>query len=114
LVPGTDFDYSFTFYQGSQPIDLTGASAAITIDDGQGDVLFSINSSSVAPATSINFGGTTGDPTNGIVAIHITAADIASFIWNYENFVLTITTEALGFQTVITGSFAVVGFLPQQ
>jgi hypothetical protein len=62
--------------------------------------------------TGIYFGGTSVDPTNGIIGLMISSEDIDLIDWQYANYNLVLTTEIFGRQNLLRGSFAVVGFLP--
>jgi hypothetical protein len=116
LTPGVGLDYPFTFYQGSpgslNPVDLTEGSALLSVNDGGGNVIFQLTSEASQPNSGVYLGGSEHAPTNGIIDIVITAADIAGFLWKYATYVMTVTTTSLGDQEVLYGAFTIVGFLP--
>lgn len=119
VEPSETFDYSFTFYQGAPgsqaAVDLTNASATLNIVDGFGLTLLELtNQAGVLneSQTGIYFGGQEGNPQNGIIDLVISETDTAAITWRYATYVLTVTTQSLGEQDVLYGSFVVAGFTP--
>lgn len=115
ITPGVVFDYPFVYYQGvptsQYPLNLTGATAQLLITDPQSDVLLTLNSGVTAPASGIYFGGQEQDPTNGTIDIVISATD-TQVAWQYAKYEMILTTQTLGEQQLLYGSFSVIGFTP--
>jgi hypothetical protein len=114
---GVDFLYRYQYLQGvptsARPINLTGASATLTLTSWDGLTTYKTLTSGATPGTSgIFFGGGTHNPLDGTIDIVIVAADTSTFTWKYARYNMSLITTLCGDQRLLYGSFGGQGFLP--
>lgn len=113
ITQGSPFLYRFQFMQGvptsGLPIDLTDAVGQLLIKSGGGATYLTLNSGVATGHTGIFFGGDDADPTSGIIDLVIAAADTTGLSWTYGQYTMALTTELLGLQPILRGTFAVIG-----
>jgi hypothetical protein len=116
ITKGVALIYPFQYYQGvpttMRVVDLTSATATLTILSGAGATLLTVSNGATTPASGIYFGGVQNNPANGIVTIQISATDSAAITWKYAQYTLGLTTVAFGLQKLMYGTFAIAGSLP--
>jgi hypothetical protein len=96
MIAGAAFDFRFVYLLGppsSQvPIDLSEYLATWTITSLDGLTMYASYTGPSQPSSSgVFFGGSTNDPTTGIIDLIITAEDSTTQSWTQANYMLSVT-----------------------
>lgn len=115
---GVGFDYRWQWNQGapssSVPTNLTLYNASLVIANFNASVTYLTLTNGVGQGRSgIFYGGSTGDPTNGIIDIIIIGTDTAAFTFQNARYTLAMIPIANPSQPVwlLYGAFSVIGAL---
>jgi hypothetical protein len=116
IIAGAQFDFRFEYLLGSPesrvPIDLTDYAATWTITSLDGQTTFATYTSGGEPGSSGVFFGGSGDPSNGIIDLIITATDTGDLSWTQAVYWLTMTPPDSGTIPLLQGSIIVTAALP--